>query len=171
MIRELYRKIYERQADFYRRRPGARKALFIGNYALTALVFLAYALLCLFAFIVHTENRTQEDFIRILCVPFLCLLAVSALRNLINRGRPYEKGGITPVIVKKKRGHSFPSRHVASAFVIGTVLLAYCVWAGVVVLAAGALLGYIRFAAGIHYPSDLLAGAFLGVLFGLMAFL
>ncbi|MFQ9736875.1 MAG: phosphatase PAP2 family protein [Christensenellaceae bacterium] len=72
---------------------------------------------------------------------------------------------------KEKRGHSFPSRHVASAFVIGTVLLPYCVWAGAAVLLAGTLLGYVRFAAGIHYPSDLLAGAALGIVFGLMAFI
>ena len=51
------------------------------------------------------------------------------------------------------------------------VLLPYCLWAGIAVLAAGALLGYIRFAAGIHYPSDLFAGAGIGVLFGLMVFI
>ena len=41
MIRDLYQKLYERQAAFYRKRPWARKTLFIANYALTAAVFLA----------------------------------------------------------------------------------------------------------------------------------
>ena len=70
--------------------------------------------------------------------------------------------------VKKKY---WDARHNCSAFVIGTVLLPYCVWAGAAVLLAGTLLGYVRFAAGIHYPSDLLAGAALGIVFGLMAFI
>ena len=169
MIRDLYQKLYERQAAFYRKRPWARKTLFIANSVLTAAVFLAYAFLCLFELIIH--NPVRADVVRILGVPLLCLFAVSLLRNLIDRKRPYEAGGIFPVIQKKKRGHSFPSRHVASAFVIGTVLLPYCVWAGAAVLLAGTLLGYVRFAAGIHYPSDLLAGAALGIVFGLMAFI
>ena len=171
MIRDVYQKCYERQAAFYRTRPRAKKMLTAGNYALTAAVFVAYALLCLIELIVRRKTATQADVIRIVAVPLLCLLAVSILRNLIDRKRPYETGGIFPVIAKKKKGHSFPSRHVASAFVIGMVLLPYCLWAGLAVLAAGALLGYIRFAAGIHYPSDLFAGAGIGVLFGLMVFI
>ena len=130
MIRDLYQKLYERQAVFYRKRPWARKTLFIANYALTAAVFLAYAFLCLFELIIH--NPLRADVVRILGVPLLCLFAVSLLRNLIDRKRPYEAGGIFPVIQKKKRGHSFPSRHVASAFVIGTVMLPYCVWEGAI---------------------------------------
>ena len=109
MIRDLYQKLYERQAAFYRKRPWARKTLFIANYALTAAVFLAYAFLCLFELIIH--NPVRADVVRILGVPLLCLFAVSLLRNLIDRKRPYEAGGIFPVIQKKKRGHSFPSRH------------------------------------------------------------
>ena len=119
MIRDVYQKCYERQAAFYRTRPRAKKMLTAGNYALTAAVFVAYALLCLIELIVRRKTATQADVIRIVAVPLLCLLAVSILRNLIDRKRPYETGGIFPVIAKKKKGHSFPSRHVASAFVIG----------------------------------------------------
>lgn len=104
-------------------------------------------------------------------VPLLCLLTVSLLRNLFDRKRPYEGAGIVPVIEKKKKGHSFPSRHLASAFVIGTVFLPYCLPAGIVVLSAGAVLGYVRFAAGVHYPSDLAVGALLGALFGALVFI
>ena len=90
MIRDLYQKLYERQAAFYRKRPWARKTLFIANYALTAAVFLAYAFLCLFELIIH--NPVRADVVRILGIPLLCLFAVSLLRNLIDRKRPYEAG-------------------------------------------------------------------------------
>lgn len=171
MIHDVYQRCYERQAAFYRTRPRAKKLLVLGNYALTAAVFLAYALLCLTELLIRRAAATRADVVRIVAVPLLCLAAVSVLRSLIDRKRPYETDGIRPVIVKKKKGHSFPSRHVASAFVIGMTLLFYCRWAGIVVFVEGALLGYIRFAAGIHYPSDLLAGAGIGVLFGLLAFI
>ena len=167
MKRETYRKLYARQAAFYKAHPRAMKALIFANFALTAAVFAAYALLCAFGFI----GGSLADVLRIVGVPLLCLLTVSALRNLINRKRPYECADIRPLLHKNKSGRSFPSRHVASAFVIGTVLLRYAVWGGMPVLAAGLILGYIRFAAGLHYPSDLAAGALIGALFGLLAFL
>lgn len=152
--------------------PGPpRKGAGFGEHFLTAAVFAAYALFVLIRLIVGRDSAYRSDVIRIVGVPLLCLLAVSVLRNLIDRRRPYEREDIDPILNKKKAGHSFPSRHVASAFVIGVVLLRYAVWAGVLVLLAGILLGYIRFAAGLHYPSDLFAGAAFGVLFGLIAFI
>ena len=40
MVYDLYKKIYEKQAAFYRAHPAAKKALEIGNHALTAAVFV-----------------------------------------------------------------------------------------------------------------------------------
>lgn len=171
MIRESYRKFYKKQSDFYLTRPRAKKLLVAGNYALTAFVFCAYALLCLAVPLRSKPEALQGNLLRILLIPFLCLIFVSFLRNAIDRKRPYEEEGILPVIPKKKKGHSFPSRHVASAFVIGTVFLFYCVPLGAAILLSGLILAYVRFAAGLHYPSDLLAGAAIGVLFGVMAFI
>lgn len=72
MIRDVYQKCYERQAAFYRTRPRAKKMLTAGNYALTAAVFVAYALLCLIELIVRRKTATQADVIRIVAVPLLC---------------------------------------------------------------------------------------------------
>ena len=111
MKRETYRKLYARQAAFYKAHPRAMKALIFANFALTAAVFAAYALLCAFGLI----GGSLADVLRIVGVPLLCLLTVSALRNLINRKRPYECADIRPLLHKNKSGRSFPSRHVASA--------------------------------------------------------
>ena len=85
--------------------------------------------------------------------------------------RPVESEAEAVAFIDEMKKKYWDARHNCSAFVIGTVLLPYCVWAGAAVLLAGTLLGYVRFAAGIHYPSDLLAGAALGIVFGLMAFI
>lgn len=86
-----------------------------------------------------------------------------AVKYSVNRERPY----ITyPDITKKARGGSpsFPSGHTSSAFSSATfislmyprwyIIIPSFVWAGTV--------GYSRMDLGVHYPSDVLAGAVIG---------
>jgi membrane-associated phospholipid phosphatase len=90
--------------------------------------------------------------------------AISAiLKHSVNRERPF----VTyPDIEKKGKAGSpsFPSGHTSSAFATATsVSLAYPRW---YIIApsftwAGAV-GYSRMHLGVHYPSDVLAGALIG---------
>jgi undecaprenyl-diphosphatase len=57
---------------------------------------------------------------------------------------------------------SFPSDHAAVAFAIAFAVLAFSRRAGSVFLAAATLISLSRFALGLHYPSDVLAGALIG---------
>jgi membrane-associated phospholipid phosphatase len=168
---ESYKKLYQKQAAFYLAHPRAKKILFILNYGLTGLIFLCYALLCLAVLLNFHALRTTENLLKIFGAPLFCLIVSSLLRKIINRPRPYEHEGIVPVIAKNKKGNSFPSRHLSSAFSIATVFLPYFLPVGICLYIAGLLLGYARFAAGIHYFSDLAVGALLGAAFGLLIFL
>jgi membrane-associated phospholipid phosphatase len=88
---------------------------------------------------------------------------VNALKYSINRDRPY----VTyPDIAKKAKGGSpsFPSGHTSSAFATATsVSLSYPKWYIIVpsYLYAGTV-AYSRMDLGVHYPSDVLAGAVIG---------
>jgi membrane-associated phospholipid phosphatase len=168
-MREFYKKVYNKQASFYRSHSWAKKGLYIFNYGLTGIIFLAYALLCLAA-VCNNDLRSFENVAKIFGAPLACLVVSSAIRKIINRPRPYEKG-IEAVINKNKYGNSFPSRHLSSAFSIATVFLAYLPPVGISLYIVGALLGYVRFAAGVHYPSDLFVGALLGTAFGAIVFI
>ena len=134
--------------------------LFIGAYG----AFIAYAILCKFA---------PLTLVRVLLAPALCLFLVTVLRYVINRPRPYhERGaGIIPLVEKNTQDKSFPSRHTASAFVIALTILPYALWAGIPLLVLASLVGFVRFALGVHYPSDILAGAGLGILCALAGIL
>ena len=75
---------------------------------------------------------------------------------------PYEKEGIVPLIKKEKCGHSFPSRHAASAGMVAAVWTAYCLPAGIFFLAVGVLIAASRVFAGVHYVRDVLVGGVFG---------
>jgi membrane-associated phospholipid phosphatase len=86
------------------------------------------------------------------------------LKQSINRTRPYDKydfiGAKTSV-----NSPSFPSAHSSGAFSTATALsLAYPRWYIIApsFLWAGSV-AYSRMHLGVHYPSDVLAGAALGV--------
>lgn len=170
MNHPLYRKIYEKQAEFYRRHAWAKKALWLLNHAFTLLIAAGYFSLL----IVLAAVKAWRAVIFSCALPLTAYICVTLVRKLFRRSRPYEENGagISPLFMKKDgAGKSFPSRHLASAFVIATVVLPHAVWAACVLYAFGLGLGYIRFAAGLHYPSDLVCGALLGAGIGALIFL
>lgn len=91
-------------------------------------------------------------------------LAIAKLvSELVDRARPFvaDPGG-----VHLFSGHAadpgFPSDHATAAFAIAVaILLRKRSW-GYVALVAAAVLSVGRVALGVHYPSDVLAGAALG---------
>jgi membrane-associated phospholipid phosphatase len=65
--------------------------------------------------------------------------------------------------VPMPRSSSFPSAHTASAFAFATGAAAAYQPASAPLRAMATLVGYSRVHTGVHYPADVLAGAFLGV--------
>lgn len=91
-------------------------------------------------------------------------LAIGAvLSHLVDRARPFvaDPGGV------HQFGHhaadaGFPSDHVTASFAIATAILLRNRRGGIVALALALVLAITRVAIGVHYPSDVLAGAALG---------
>lgn len=102
-------------------------------------------------------------------VPAVTFVLVSLVRHLINARRPYEVHGFQPLISKDSEGHSFPSRHVFSIFVIGTTIFWYYPAAAVAVWLMGIALAVIRVVSGVHFPRDVIAGMVVGILCGCLA--
>ena len=125
------------------------------------IVFLSYAIL-LIVLAITWDIR----FFRVVLVPAVTFFLVTVFRRAFNFPRPYEKLEISPLIPRNKKGQSFPSRHVASAFLIGCAFWYLSPWLGLPVFLAGAGMAVVRPLAGVHFPRDTVAGAAFGLLFG-----
>ncbi len=93
----------------------------------------------------------------------LSAILANIIKYSINLPRPYE---IYPFIEKLSGGGSptFPSGHTADAFAFAVaVALLYPKKAIIIpVLIWASLVGYSRMCLGVHFPSDVLAGAMIG---------
>jgi undecaprenyl-diphosphatase len=94
----------------------------------------------------------------------------SALANLIakplsTRRRPARKEAeeLARRHVPMPRSTSFPSGHTASAFAFATGAAGAQPILSAPLRALATLVGYSRVHTGVHYPADVLAGAFIGV--------
>lgn len=86
-----------------------------------------------------------------------------AIKKIINRERPVAANPNFTALVDVKT-QSFPSGHTSEAFTMATsVSLAYPKWYVIApAYTFATLVGYSRIYLGVHYPSDVLAGAVLG---------
>lgn len=88
------------------------------------------------------------------------------LKYAVNRERPYEK---FPLLIHpydaSEKGQSFPSGHTSEAFAMAASLSIECKRWYVVVpaYAYATAVGYSRLYLGEHYPTDVLAGAAVGI--------
>jgi len=86
---------------------------------------------------------------------------------LVRRRRPFSRS--RPALIRMPRSTSFPSGHTAAAFAFATCACTELpVLAPALVPLAGAV-AYSRVHTGVHYPSDVAAGAGVGIVSGLLA--
>ena len=90
-----------------------------------------------------------------------CIIT-EAIRFFWERPRPFVENNITPLI-EHVTSPSFPSGHAAVFFAIGAVVYFYNKKAGILFLLGAAILSGARVFAFLHWPTDILAGAIIGV--------
>ena len=93
------------------------------------------------------------------------------LKAIVARPRPFVADPSIQLLISAPTGYSFPSGHAGCAFAAATVIAFMPIgrgWkAGAWVLAV--LLAFSRLYLQVHYPTDVLVGAAIGVLYGIIA--
>lgn len=91
------------------------------------------------------------------------------LKNAVARVRPYDVQEGVILLIDKLSSYSFPSGHTLVSFEAATALsLHYRKW-GIAALVLAVLVAFSRLYLFVHYPTDVLGGAVLGIAFGLVA--
>ena len=85
------------------------------------------------------------------------------LKPILRRKRPswIDKGEL---LIKNPTDFSFPSGHTTSSFAAATTIFLYFKGIGIFFLFLAFLIGFSRVYHFVHYPSDVIVGAILGIL-------
>ena len=116
------------------------------------------------------EGLTSEKFLRFTLIPLATLIVISIVRAIVNAKRPYEVYHYTPPVKATTVGKSFPSRHTVCAFIIAMAFMYLQTRIGIIMLVVAAAIGVTRVLAGVHFIRDVVSGAVIGVLIGVLGF-
>ena len=161
MTKEQYIKITEPM----RNDPEKTKRIISMNQILTGVVFMVYPL-----YMAVLYGEKDPKLIKVILVPGISFVLVTIFRKIINAPRPYEKFAIPPVLEKDTKGKSFPSRHVFSVFIIAVTIFYSHPGPGILIGLIGVAMAIIRVYGGVHEPRDVIAGAIIGILCGVIGF-
>ena len=153
---------YENMYKWVESKPALFSALGVIDKVGVLLTVCSYAFMLVASF-VGGGWQSALRYLLFSAVPFAVLTVV---RRLINAKRPAEVFGLADAC--GKRGESMPSRHVFSAFLIGTLLTAEWAILGALVLLIGVSIGACRVLRAKHFVRDCVAGALAGAITGII---
>ena len=136
------------------------------DVVLTKTVYIIYPVFIVVLFVMGAPGL-----LRAVLVPGVSFVLLSLFRKIYNSPRPYEVFDFSPVIDKKTEGKSMPSRHVFSMFVIAVTVYCFYKVPGLVIGAAGIVMAVVRVVGGVHFPKDVIAGAVIGIMSGVIGFM
>jgi len=125
-------------------------------------------LLCVLLYFIHSRRLAIEMLLGILTL----WLIVELVKAIVERSRPFLALEGTRVIGWRERGLSFPSGHTAQAFFMATILNQYFLFSGPIVgllYGIALIVGFTRIYVGAHYPRDVIGGAILGTVWGIIS--
>lgn len=124
----------------------------------------------LFAIIFYTKKSTRKYGLFMLIALIIgFIIGNIILKNLIGRERPFIQLDLIPFINAPK-GYSFPSGHSLSSFIGASCIFFINKKWGVLAFILAFLIAISRVLLVVHYPTDIIFGALLGILISFLLF-
>jgi undecaprenyl-diphosphatase len=134
-------------------------AIFCARYLL--FIELGWLLLAIW------QQHSLVQFFGLVCALVFTELATDLLQQTVRRDRPYQKG--LPSLIKPWiKTPSFPSGHASLSLAMAVFAFTVSPEVGITALLMALFVTLSRVAVGVHYLSDILSGALLGIIVALM---
>ncbi len=132
--------------------------IFFAKYFEYVLIF------CLLLFLVIKFKKYWKMVLQAIISAVLArFVIVNFIRCIWGRLRPFVENNVNLLLNYSSKEASFPSGHAAFYFAISTIVFLYNKKAGILFYIASFLICLARIFVGIHWPSDILAGAVVGI--------
>ncbi|MFY9461967.1 MAG: phosphatase PAP2 family protein [Candidatus Sungiibacteriota bacterium] len=136
--------------------------------------YLQYVLVALFLILLFSagayslREKLRLFWVTAVAVVISRLVITELIRFFYHRPRPFLVYQTHQLIAES--AYSFPSGHATFFFALAAAVYFYNKRWGLWLFAASVLMGLARIAAGVHYPSDILGGALIGIATGYTIF-
>jgi len=129
--------------------------------------YLAYILIALFLvflfFSQYTKREKMQIFLVTVISAFVARFGITEIiRFFYHRPRPFLDLPVHQLLTENS--WSFPSGHATFFFALATAVYLYHKKLGIIFFIATILMTASRVIAGIHYPSDIIGGALIGII-------
>ena len=153
----------------------AGKSVYLDSLGIFFAEYLGYFLVAiLFLSLLKNSKKYWPMAVKGLISAFFARFGITELiRFLWNRSRPFVENGFDKLttnqvnlLLNHPATSSFPSGHAAFYFGLSFIVYFYNKKLGILFLISSSLISISRVFVGVHWPSDVLAGAIVGIFSG-----
>lgn len=136
------------------------------EFLATFLIWILYAGLIVLWFI--DGKIKKEEVIHALIAGIIAWLITLAIKHSFPTLRPFAINGREVDVLFRPNDSAFPSAHTALAFSLAVTIFLHDRKIGWLFLLGAFLIGVARVFANVHYPIDIIGGAFIGTLIAVL---
>jgi undecaprenyl-diphosphatase len=137
-------------------------AIFFAKYFDYFLIFIV------FLFLLKNFKKYWRPVVKTVSAGVLARLGFTEIiRFFYKRPRPFVENKVN-LLFNHSSSSSFPSGHAAFYFAVSIIIYSYNKKAGYLFFIASFLISLSRVFVGIHWPSDILGGAIVGIISGII---